>query len=1027
MNVKSDGTGFIDRLTGICDVYFPPQNNKLAWDGAKFYVSGANTPGIGYFPRFLSDNIAAGSRTWYGQSTENVSRVLDNVTVDYSKEFDALLTIINSDKLDPKEVPGLIARLLKLQAILKTFNIGIQNILGTLEQEKKDFLDVSEKRFISTMDQKIRELAKILIDKYVVFEAKSSTGPVHLPIGFNMPSIGSSEMLEKVYSARDRQVIPISFEEIEEYFLKNLDLNNFNMAIAICERNPLISDKIKNRCVEFAKQNVFQLISPRYEEALGYLIHASGEYREIFESRMNLGCTIWLRNIQGNPNTNAISETIQSCKFLNRLVATQDLNIINLSKVIELIIDKHLTFLNDPDLGNDFQMMLIGFIRSITGGRRNSERIWLKCLKISLSYRLPQLEKSCKNFFMRNLTSESSFQKLIEQFSSQLSAENFNAVCFLLRQHPSDKLKDLCVSFAKRNLPGLLSDEYENALVFLIHNDKEFKTLFVEKLSDYFSNSLLVNIRKGNSQGVSIKDAIKVSDLTNRIVSVTDLDIPNLTGITEALIDKYDYLLEEPGLKKDFQDLLIHFLPTVVVNDTVSLEKKLRFLKLAFDKVPEAKRNDEHLFPFLETGQELFKSRSFLNFINDALNSLSSSGQTGEFIHFLKSFIELESEAHAIDDKMLHPIFDSVNENIRKMPADNVFSDTDLIVFKDSYSGLLPINGIKESEFNKLCVLYDNVCKNQTYIHLINSSKESDRVIKTLLTREIGRKLIAKCALDKTFAVRILFGENLTGYSPDSKMVIAQASLNAKIFADSPDGFRRSRESSIEIAIAHELIHHLHHCAGTAESNVLAKPVFEKDYDSLEEQATITGRYKKFEIEDFISSDQRRLLDEYFEAGRDVKDILESLSPESANVYDEFSEWAITAAFATSKNALFPRFGHALAKSADKIDESLIRYLIDNKLIFDLVDSIVNVEAVDHVTWGVLKPWINELIWASEDSEHAWYPALRNLKVSERIGPLLEKRKAYISLKENAYAGMKMRPVPVDVIDMWQGREIEGF
>ncbi|MBA2726709.1 MAG: hypothetical protein H0U49_00850 [Parachlamydiaceae bacterium] len=36
------------------------------------------------------------------------------------------------------------------------------------------------------------------------------------------------------------------------------------------------------------------------------------------------------------------------------------------------------------------------------------------------------------------------------------------------------------------------------------------------------------------------------------------------------------------------------------------------------------------------------------------------------------------------------------------MPPDSNFADTDLIIYKDSLKGHLPLNGIKESEFQKI-------------------------------------------------------------------------------------------------------------------------------------------------------------------------------------------------------------------------------------------------------------------------------------------------------------------------------------
>lgn len=80
------------------------------------------------------------------------------------------------------------------------------------------------------------------------------------------------------------------------------------------------------------------------------------------------------------------------------------------------------------------------------------------------------------------------------------------------------------------------------------------------------------------------------------------------------------------------------------------------------------------------------------------------------------------------------------------IPRDNPFYQTDLTVFKNSYYGPLPSNGIYESDFKKLTRFYQkSLAPNSTGFDISGSALfqiEFKRAYKKLLTRKEGRALI---------------------------------------------------------------------------------------------------------------------------------------------------------------------------------------------------------------------------------------------------------------------------------------------
>ena len=102
----------------------------------------------------------------------------------------------------------------------------------------------------------------------------------------------------------------------------------------------------------------------------------------------------------------------------------------------------------------------------------------------------------------------------------------------------------------------------------------------------------------------------------------------------------------------------------------------------------------------------------------------------------------LPKEDMDIDEKDLD--FEAFQVQIVQLDENDFFSKTDLVVFKDSYKGLMPLNGIGESEFKECKTLLDKIIENKTNIKIVDERIISDLTL--LSTRRCGRKLIEKIA-----------------------------------------------------------------------------------------------------------------------------------------------------------------------------------------------------------------------------------------------------------------------------------------
>lgn len=227
----------------------------------------------------------------------------------------------------------------------------------------------------------------------------------------------------------------------------------------------------------------------------------------------------------------------------------------------------------------------------------------------------------------------------------------------------------------------------------------------------------------------------------------------------------------------------------------------------------------------------------------------------------LKELVEKFSERkNASDSKIIEEIFvKSITENTLPIPFSNPFIFTDLMVFKESYKGAFPLNGInfKESKnskdipFDDLTSFYEDIRLGNTKFQIEGNEAFKEivwRDIKKLLTRKLGRMLIKRLInKQKVETIKIIesersrctFGfESVTIYFYPSNNLwgISKNSKGKKILIHLPSF----------LIFAHEMIHALYDHKNPHKKKELTKEMnnsnlIDLNFDNLDEQENIIG------------------------------------------------------------------------------------------------------------------------------------------------------------------------------------------
>lgn len=203
-------------------------------------------------------------------------------------------------------------------------------------------------------------------------------------------------------------------------------------------------------------------------------------------------------------------------------------------------------------------------------------------------------------------------------------------------------------------------------------------------------------------------------------------------------------------------------------------------------------------------------------------------------------------------------------ENTIPIPEDNVFFESELLVFKDEFPQPLPLNGIKQSDFLEISHAIEaikssgkcgslQILPNST--NVIDFEVRKERFIQDLIYlccrktgREIINTIINQC--DKCLMIDISvknvanfkYGnhtENTISYSP-----VAEYFLEAF----DPNYYRRILKCPQFIVLGHEMIHYLHFIKGTINEK---STIPHSESGDLEEFETMTGWSKVLTPTDF--------------------------------------------------------------------------------------------------------------------------------------------------------------------------------
>lgn len=259
------------------------------------------------------------------------------------------------------------------------------------------------------------------------------------------------------------------------------------------------------------------------------------------------------------------------------------------------------------------------------------------------------------------------------------------------------------------------------------------------------------------------------------------------------------------------------------------------------------------------------------------------------------------------------------------MPTGSPFADTDLVILKDDFKGVMPLNGIKEKEFHQIEELYSDLITNKTPIKINGEKVFTNKVedsFKILLTRGIGRSLITQILKHPSMKeVAIRQGDHFFCHG---SLLVIDASLtdekSLRLYEHLPSGKIESRRHAtpFSILLGHEMFHYLHGLQNLGQHVGHQEPTLDKRYRNLEEQTTITGFTKDIQVpeKDSPSSQSERNL-EYHQAKKEGTWKIDSdkkwVKEEgifTKEVFDPMNERNLTAAFTDSDHVFYPRAFH---------------------------------------------------------------------------------------------------------------------
>lgn len=215
----------------------------------------------------------------------------------------------------------------------------------------------------------------------------------------------------------------------------------------------------------------------------------------------------------------------------------------------------------------------------------------------------------------------------------------------------------------------------------------------------------------------------------------------------------------------------------------------------------------------------------------------------------------------AMNQTSTHDSYDDFHETIHdkwivEMPSNLPLSDLDLVIFKDSFTGLLPLNGIMEANFTKFNELYSKIQNGSSAVTIEGSESFKNCVLeafKKLMERPSGRLLLQKLLVNTTLeklpikeaandgTLHVQLDHNSGKLAYFEVLLSNETHKTSYIFSTELGTNRKiAVQQPFFILLAHELIH-LVHLLENPNLPVDTPATVNRSYTNLEEQRTITG------------------------------------------------------------------------------------------------------------------------------------------------------------------------------------------
>ena len=209
-------------------------------------------------------------------------------------------------------------------------------------------------------------------------------------------------------------------------------------------------------------------------------------------------------------------------------------------------------------------------------------------------------------------------------------------------------------------------------------------------------------------------------------------------------------------------------------------------------------------------------------------------------------------EIERVHDSYLH-------RNNNKLKADGPFSHTDIVIFNDAYKGLLPLNGITFSKYEKVKCLFNKIISDKTNIRVEGTTEFKKKIFDNIaiaLSRKQGRKLLSDVVKVRNVLTIVEGKVSLCASRHGaSGKIILNADLNDDIrflFYDMRHS-EKFAKSEIFIDLLHEILHFQHEQEHEgAYFDFPGVQLVSSDLDNTEEQVTITGLLSKVDTQQYF-------------------------------------------------------------------------------------------------------------------------------------------------------------------------------